>query len=223
MAFKSRESIDMEKLASFLRDAVQRIKTEEDPVVLNELKKVFKQNVPLTLRAYVAAYMLKSMSDSSLRPVKNFKKAKSFEGRPQKTAERSPRSSRAAEADGESAQKQKRNTIDEALAETIFFSIGRNRRVFHRDLLALITQAVELERDRIGDIRVLDNYSFVQVFAEDAQKIIDKLNGFEYRGRKLTVSFSRKREEETAEDNTEDASSMMSSNEQADDVNQEEV
>jgi RNA recognition motif-containing protein len=30
---------------------------------------------------------------------------------------------------------------------------------------------------------------------EDAQKVIDLLNGFEFRGRKLTVSYSRKKEE----------------------------
>ncbi|HPX26968.1 MAG TPA: DbpA RNA binding domain-containing protein [Treponemataceae bacterium] len=84
-------------------------------------------------------------------------------------------------------------------------SIGRNRRVFHRDLLSLITQAVELDRDRIGDIRVLDNYSFVQVFSEDAQKIIDVLNGYEFRGRKLTVSFSRKKEEGSEDESSDNA------------------
>jgi len=51
------------------------------------------------------------------------------------------------------------------------------------------------ERERIGDIRVLDNYSFVQVYTEDAQKVIDSLNGCEYRGRKLNVSFSRKKDD----------------------------
>jgi RNA recognition motif-containing protein len=52
-----------------------------------------------------------------------------------------------------------------------------------------------LERDRIGDIKVLANYSFVQLYANDAQTAIDKLNGYDYRGRKLAVSFSRQREE----------------------------
>ncbi|HPX26969.1 MAG TPA: hypothetical protein PLG87_09215 [Treponemataceae bacterium] len=74
MAFKSRESIDMDKLASFLQDAVEKVKTQEDPVELNEVKKVFKQNVPLTLRSYVAAYMLKSVTGFSAKPSKGFKK-----------------------------------------------------------------------------------------------------------------------------------------------------
>jgi hypothetical protein len=219
VAFKSRESIDMDKLASFLQDAVEKVKTQEDPVELNEVKKVFKQNVPLTLRSYVAAYMLKSMTGFSAKPSKGFKKTRTSEPRSQKTFERTPRSSaRTQEKEGDTSQKPRRNTIEESLAETIFISIGRNRRVFHRDLLSLITQAVELDRERIGDIRVLDNYSFVQVFSEDAQRIIDVLNGYEFRGRKLTVSFSRKKEEGTEEDaaeNTEITESYETQDEQS--------
>ena len=56
-------------------------------------------------------------------------------------------------------------------------------------------QRAALERDRIGEIRVLDNYSFVQVYAEDADKIIEALNGTDYRNRKITVSHSRKKDE----------------------------
>jgi len=206
VAFKSRESIDMDKLASFLQDAVEKVKTQEDPVELNEVKKVFKQNVPLTLRSYVAAYMLKSVTGFSAKPSKGFKKTRTTEARGQKAFDRNTRSSnRVQEKDGDASQKPRRNTIDESLAETIFISIGRNRRVFHRDLLSLITQAVELDRDRIGDIRVLDNYSFVQVFSEDAQKIIDVLNGYEFRGRKLTVSFSRKKEEGSEDESSDNA------------------
>lgn len=224
MAFKSRESIDMERLASFLQDAVEKVKTQEDPVELNELKKVFKHNVPLTLRSYVAAYMLKSMSGFSGRQTKTFKKARISEGRNQRTAERNSRSlTRNAEGDGDFSQKPRRNTIDESLAQTIFISIGRNRRVFHRDLLALITQAVELDRDRIGDIRVLDNYSFVQVFSEDAQRIIDVLNGYEFRGRKLTVSFSRKKEEGSEDEAAESSAGTESYEDQREESLQEEV
>ena len=49
-----------------------------------------------------------------------------------------------------------------------------------------------LERERIGEIKVLTSYSFVQLYAEDCEKIIAALNGYDYRGRKLTVGYSRK-------------------------------
>ena len=224
MAFKTRESIDLDKVAYFLHDAVEKVRTQEDPVELNELKKVFKKNVPLSLRSYVAAFMLKSMTGFSGKPFNGIKKPRAGENRNQKTSERTTRSlNRNQEKDGDAAQKIRRNTIDEALAETIFISIGRNRRVFHRDLLSLITQVVELDRERIGDIRVLDNYSFVQVFSEDAQKVIDALNGYEYRGRKLTVSFSRKKDESTEGTSVDTAFAADSYETQQEESLQEEV
>ena len=58
-----------------------------------------------------------------------------------------------------------------------------------------ITHNTGIERSRIGEIRVLDNYSFVQFYTEDCDTVIKALNGFEYRGRKLTVSFSKKKSE----------------------------
>lgn len=52
--------IDMESVAAFLQDTVEKIRSEKNPEVLDELKKVFKKNVPLTLRSYVAAYLIKN-------------------------------------------------------------------------------------------------------------------------------------------------------------------
>ena len=62
-------------------------------------------------------------------------------------------------------------------------------------MVGLIAQVVQIERERIGSIKVLDNYSFVQLYKDDADKVINVLNGYDYRGRKLVVSFSRKRDE----------------------------
>lgn len=53
--------IDMESVAAYLKDAVNKVKTQENPDVLNDIKKTFKKNVPLTLRMYVAAYLVKEM------------------------------------------------------------------------------------------------------------------------------------------------------------------
>ncbi|UKI53327.1 MAG: DbpA RNA binding domain-containing protein [Treponema sp.] len=71
----------------------------------------------------------------------------------------------------EERQPRPRVQIDPELAATIFISIGRNRRVFPRDLVGLLVGGAGLDRDRIGDIRVLANYSFVQLFKEDAERL----------------------------------------------------
>jgi hypothetical protein len=76
--------------------------------------------------------------------------------------------------------------------KSVFVSAGRNRRVHARDLLTLFTSTDGVDRDDIGQIKVLDNYSFVEVEASKAQQAIDSLNGTEFRGRSLTVNFARK-------------------------------
>lgn len=77
--------------------------------------------------------------------------------------------------------------------QSVFVSVGRNRRVHTRDLITFFTSADGITRDDIGQIKVLDNYSFVEVSKEKAQAAIDALNGQELRGRKLTVNFARRK------------------------------
>ncbi len=196
--YNRNSDIDLEQVASFLEDAVYKVKNQENPEILDDVKKVFKKNVPFSLRMYVAAYLVKEAQKHyrggyrSQR--RNFQETKGrFQnerpaGRERKqfnetTEERTPRP---------------RVQIDPEVAATIFISIGRNRRVFPRDLVGLLISVGGLERDRIGDIRVLANYSFVQLFAEDAEKAIAALDGYDYRGRKLAVSYSKQKAEDEA-------------------------
>ncbi len=201
--YNRNSEIDMDSVALFLKDAVEKIRTQENPDLLNDLKKVFKKNVPITMRSYVAAYLIKNQMKhfrGQYRPRRDFHdgKAKAFD---KPVRERKPLS----DEQFEERQPRPRVQIDPAVAATIFISIGRNRRVFPRDLVGLLIGVAGLERDRIGDIRVLANYSFVQLFAEDADKAINALNNYEYRGRSLSVSYSRQKDEEGADSHAAEA------------------
>lgn len=175
-----------ERFIELLQNAVTKVKTEEDPVELNKFRKLFKKNVPFALRNYVAAYLAKSAEGGNRRENSRQRYGKEAHHESPRFQTKEPRTEQA-------AQPAPRVEIDEALASTLFISIGRNRHVFPRDLIGLITQNTGLERSRIGDIRVLDNYSFVQFYTEDCDSVIKALDGFSYRGRKLTVSYSKKR------------------------------
>ncbi len=199
--------IDYDRIAEFLKASVQQVKTQEDVDVLIQLKKVFKKNVPFTLRGYLAAYLLKVATGNARRPFvprgdhENFSKD-NFRSR----RDESRHDAKAEGSDAESRHEpHPRVEIDPALATTIFIGIGRNRRVFPRDLVGLLIGAAGLDRERIGDIRVLANYSFVQLFTEDADKAINALNGYDYRGRKLSVSYSRQKEEGDSDSSSESA------------------
>ena len=195
--YNRNQDVNLDNVAAFLQETVEKIKTSENPDVLTDLKKVFKKNVPLTLRSYVAAYLIKESvkhyHPSYRNQRRDFRdnKAKSYTERPARerkfnTEERPAQEER---------QPRPRVQIDPSMAATIFISIGRNRRVFPRDLVGLLVSVAGLDRDRIGDIRVLANYSFVQLFTEDSEKAINALNGYDYRGRKLVVSYSHQKED----------------------------
>lgn len=204
MAYTRREhKLDMDQVAAYLQDAVNRVKTEEDPDVLNELKKVFKKNVPFTLRGYVAAYLLKNTHIPFKFSPKAARNDRADFNRRDNRSEKTERAEKPAfnsEKSAEVRERAPRPQLDASVSTTIFIGVGKNRRVFPKDLVGLICSVCSLDRERIGEIRVLANYSFVQLLNEDAEKVINTLNGYEYRGRKLSVSFSRAKDEgETAD------------------------
>ncbi|GMO50587.1 MAG: hypothetical protein Pg6C_14580 [Treponemataceae bacterium] len=179
-----------EDFISFLKNAVHHIQTEEDLIEITRLKHVFKKTVPLSRRSYVGCYFAKILLEQGAKIFPSYSAAQTKErqrgGRKRfQRQDEQPRGEHAAV----------RHAIDESVAARIFVSIGKNRRVFPRDLVSLLTQKANLPQDRIGEINICDNYSFVQIFAEDAEKIIAALNGCAFHGRALTVSYARKKED----------------------------
>ncbi len=209
MAFRRdrNEELPAEQVAAFLKDAVSKIKA--NPEEFENLKKVFKQNVPLTMRSYVAAYLINNCRGAIFH-FNSRKNREEFRARREfrsdfRNEERRPRfgENEAASEGSENTERREpyaRVQIAPDQAATVFVSIGRNRRVFPRDLVGLFTNAAGIEREKIGNIRVLSNYSFVELFKEDAEKAIEKLNGYDYRGRALSVSYSRQRDEESEDE-----------------------
>ncbi len=271
MAVNRKDELDEGRILESLQDIVTRIKTEEDPFLLNVYRRLFRKSVPLTLRSYFAAYFVKMLAEGHLpsissqrgerhgrrdraafsdrgdrgdRSDRNDRNDRNARGERNERGDRSDRNERndrgdrnsrgrndgaktagdspssrqdqrksgdkrargeeraarderpAREERAERTEKSEpRNVLPDDVSTTLFVGIGRNRRVFPRDIIGLILQTTGIDRDHVGDIRVLDNYSFVQVITEDAETVIAALNDMEYRGRKLVVSHSRKRED----------------------------
>lgn len=185
--------MDKEKAKEFLDNAIKQIKTAEDPKELNEYRKVFRESVSLSLRSYFAAYMLKSAMEGG-RQERRQSPPRERPGYAERSEERKGRQGEAAPH----APRAPIPVLSEDEASSVFISIGRKRKVFPKDIIYLIMQNSGVERAHIGEIKILDNYSFVQVLAADAQKVIDSLSGIEYRGKKLAASFARKGDEYAA-------------------------
>lgn len=76
---------------------------------------------------------------------------------------------------------------------SLFMGVGKNRKVYPKDIIHLFINTGKVEREQIGDIRILDNYSFINVSPEAADKLIDNLNGINYRGRSLNINYAKKK------------------------------
>ena len=225
MAFNRDFELNEAQLEDFLSNATERVRTSENVDLLSDLNKLFKKNVPLTVRKYVIAYLLKEalkhyhpFNNRRERFDRNDRNQRQRQDRNFRQEFRQERTERPAEASTETSEEERprhpRVEIPEDQATSIFISIGKNRRVYPRDLVGILIAIAGIDRERIGDIKVLANYSFVQLYTEDAQTAIDKLNGYDYRGRKLAVSYSRQKSDADADaagteaaDSAEDTSS----------------
>jgi hypothetical protein len=189
--------IDKEKTTKALALILEKIRTEADPLVLDEYRRLFKKEVSLFQRSNAAAYLLMLCDQGkSLRSLKADKTEKHSPGK-------AANGKRSAPAAGDA---QHYPLADED-SKRLFFSVGRSRRVFPREILGLINTKTAVPKEDIGAIRILDNYSFVQVRDTVAEKIIDALNGTGFRGRPLVVNYakSRKDEENGAAENDDEA------------------
>lgn len=219
MSYNREYEINKEEAADFLKNTVEKIKTEENIEMLADLVSVFKKNVPFTLRKYVTAYLLKEVMKNTRSFNKNNTRGRnsSFKNRNERdfrcskpefrTISSSERESvsTSSETVSEERPQRQRVQIDEDKAKSIFISVGKNRRVYPRDLVGILVNVANLDRDRIGDIKIFANFSFIKLYKEDAEIAIEKLNGYAYKGTSLSVSFSRKK------GNDEEGDSMVNS------------
>src|SRR5574344_237558 len=76
MAFNKHDNanngINEEQIASFLSDALSRVETDSDPETLNQLKKIYKKNIPFSRRMYVAAWLVKQATNGGNRGASRF-------------------------------------------------------------------------------------------------------------------------------------------------------
>lgn len=204
-----------EQVSEFLKDAIEKVKSK--PEDFERFRALFKKNVPMMLRSYVAGYLIKR-AGGAVQRFSSFKDGEKEIREPREPrAPREPREprerdfgkkrfersensfgedSRPRSSENQEFQKKEKFhhvEISPDAAATIFVGVGKNKRVYPKDIVGLFVNVAGIEKERIGDIKVYASYSFVQLFKEDADKAISALNGYDYRGKVLSVSYSRQR------------------------------
>jgi hypothetical protein len=185
--------IDREKVGKKIALISEKLDADIDPRLLNEYRLLFKKGFSFFRRSWAAAYLL-MLCDRGLDlgrergPVRRGSRA--FPGGEGEKAPALP----------PDAAPGPRPFLAEEESRRLFVSIGRNRRVFPREILGLIITRAQVAREDIGMIRILDSYSFVQVRDTVADTIIEALNGTVFRGRPMTVNYARLKREEGREE-----------------------
>ncbi|GHU12069.1 RNA-binding protein [Spirochaetia bacterium] len=186
MAFQSgvekiSEKFDAERVKNQLAILQERLKNEVNPQLLDEYRSLFNKEISLFNRTNFGAFLLMLAVQGEL-------------GRGRYGS--GYRSHRYNRSGGEGNNGEQRYPLAEEDSVRLFLGIGRSRRVFPREILGLITAKTDVSRDDVGAIRILDNYSFVQVRKTIADTIIEALNGKPFRGRLLSVNYARNRRDE---------------------------
>lgn len=217
--------IDEAKTAEFCKNTISKIETQEDIEILSELFKLYKKNVPLSRRKYVIACLLKEELQHFHYYPKNSKN-ESGTGKNRSKNERSQKSEKYSKSfqgektdffnsteETEIHHRRPHVEIEDSESTTIFVNIGKNKGVRPGDFIGLLTGVANIDRERIGGIKVLTNYSFVQLYKDDAPKAIEKLNAYKYRGRKLSVNYSIKKDGSESDLDANDENKSFSSEE----------
>jgi len=168
------QSFNKEKTKKIISLVLEKIKTEADLQELSEYQSLLKKETSIFNRSKVAAYLLMLCDQGKTLRVTDYRRPPA------------PRPGR--KEDRSEAQ---RYPLSDKESTRLFFSVGRSRRVFPREILGLINSKTAIPREDVGAIRILDNYSFVQVRESVAEKIIEALNGINFRGRPLTVNYAK--------------------------------
>jgi len=198
-----------EALDAFLDGILAELDEPADPVALNEIRAAFRKRVPFSKRSYAAAALIlraaglsrgpgRVPTKESLPPAPREQKAprgKNHRDRGDRP-ERGDANANADRGDGQRAGQPPRPRFAGA-GTTLFFSMGKRQKFYPRILIDLIQETAGTPPEAIGDVRAFDNYSFADIEPQKADKVIAALDGYEYRGRKLSVGPAKKRDEQS--------------------------
>jgi hypothetical protein len=191
-------TVDAERVKQKIALVQEQMIKEANPQLLNEYRSLLKKEISFFRRSWTAAYLLMLYDQGQNRQSSRGNDAIREEnprGFYQDTRGDRRNQGSPAEAAVYGVNPAGRFVLAEEESKRLFISIGRNRRLFPREILGLIINTAQVEREDIGSIRILDSYSFVQVRDTVADKIIEALNGAMFRGRTLTVNYAHTKRE----------------------------
>ena len=169
---------DREKAKRNIKEILEKMHNDTDISQMHEYHKLYKKEVSFFKRSWTAAWLLMYYDQKE-----------------------TPQARTCSEVSGGAEKPQPEVYLSEEESKRLFVSIGKNRRLYPKEIISLIMSKTSAAREDIGAIRILDNYSFVQVRNTKADEIIEKLTGHKFRGRTLTINFAKPKTSENEDSN----------------------
>ena len=204
------------RFRELLEEFERHIRDNADLERLKVIRRQIRKALPLSVRVYLPAYLLREAVGAGVpqaasgrdRPAPAARTAKPPAAKPSSATAPSekPGAAEAARRAPETPAPVKAAATDAPTpADTpdapagnsdsdmarLFVSVGRSRRVSRQMLTDLFVVKLDLPQDQIGEVRVLDNFSFIEVPTAVAQSAIDRITGETLNGRRVNVDFAR--------------------------------
>ena len=91
-----------------------------------------------------------------------------------------------------STNKEQNNQITKKDYIELYINIGKDKKVFPRDIVNFIISSMKIKKFQIKNIKIFDKYSFFQIPKELEEKAIVLLSVKKFRGKKIIVNYSKK-------------------------------
>ncbi|MCE1207467.1 MAG: DbpA RNA binding domain-containing protein [Spirochaetia bacterium] len=203
------KNIPQEALDAFLEGIKDELKSPADPVLLTQIRSAFRKKIPLHLRSYAAALLIlraagvTRTATASARP----QTAPVRQTKTPATAKSPVKASEAPEGSDAASQRPVRSAkiINRLNVPTVpvFVSMGKRQRLRPQELRSLIEEKSGVKSELLGRVHLFDNYSFIDVPEESAEKIISAVNGVQFHNRTLEIKPAKKRSDSTQENEKE--------------------
>jgi hypothetical protein len=210
-------------MENLLDEVLEDLRVPDNIPVFHEGRAIFRKRVPLMYRAYVAAALAYRLTEGPRQGRNRPSKGHSEAGA---TAhpERPARAHNAPAAAHSPVQPRQNHAPDRTVAKTasrpapdqktvpvredryqgegivLFVSAGRRQRFNAKIVIKLLLDSGLVQKNQIGDIRTMDNYSFVTLDPAAETAALSILGAAEFKGRPLTVNRAKKKDEPAQDD-----------------------
>lgn len=192
------KNIPQEALDAFLEGIKDELKSPTDPVLLTQIRSAFRKKIPLHLRSYAAALLIlraAGITRATTAPARSSKAPL-----PAKTTIKAPVAPEANDVKSSRTPHTPKTMIRPKVQTVpVFVSMGKRQRLRPQELRLLIEEKSGVKSEQLGRVHLFDNYSFIDVPEESANKIIETVNGAQFHNRTLEIKPAKKRSDSTIE------------------------